>query len=74
MKHSLFLAASALALLLSSCAQCQSWTIELKDGRRLTAREEPEFQLKTGYYRFQNEAGNEGLVQAKEVLLIERQR
>jgi len=61
-----------LAVLLASCGS-ESWRITLKDGRSLTALAEPEFQRKTGYYRYENEAGRDALVQAREVLLIERQ-
>lgn len=63
----------ALFLLLASCSS-QSWKIQLKDGRQLTALAEPEFQSKTGYYRYRNEHDRDALVQAREVLLIERQR
>lgn len=63
----------ALTFLLASCGS-QSWTIQLKDGRKLSALEEPEFQAKTGYYRYRNEHDRDALVQAREVLLIERQR
>ena len=63
----------ALSLLLASCSS-QSWNIQLKDGRHLTALAEPEFQSKTGYYRYRNEHDRDALVQAREVLLIERQR
>jgi hypothetical protein len=68
-----FIPALALTLLLASCGS-QSWNIQLKDGRTLTALEEPEFQSKTGYYRYRNEHDRDALVQAREVLLIERQR
>lgn len=63
----------ALTFLLASCGS-QSWTIQLKDGHKLTALGEPEFQAKTGYYRYRNEHDRDALVQAREVLLIERQR
>ena len=59
--------------MLSACAS-ESWIIQLKDGRKLTALREPQFQTKTGYYRYQNQHDHEALVQAQEVLLIERQR
>lgn len=37
------------------------------------ASAEPEFQRKTGYYRYENDNGRDALVQAQEVLMIERQ-
>jgi hypothetical protein len=61
------------ALALVSCSN-QSWKIQLKDGRVLSALDEPQFQSKTGYYRYRNENDREAMVQAREVLLIERQR
>ena len=61
------------AVLLSACSS-ESWKITLKDGRVLSALAEPEFQRKTGYYRYENEGGKDALVKAQEVLLIERQR
>ena len=66
------LSALLLAVLLASCGS-ESWKITLKDGRSLTARAEPEFQRKTGYYRYETDNGKDALVQAQEVLLIERQ-
>ena len=62
-----------LAVLLVSCGS-ESWRITLKDGHTLTALAEPEFQRKPGYYRYENENGRDALVQAQEVLMIERQR
>lgn len=59
-------------LLLASCGS-ESWKITLKDGRTLMASAEPEFQRKTGYYRYENDNGRDALVQAQEVLMIERQ-
>lgn len=73
MRRRIALPCLSLLLLLASCAS-QSWVIQLKDGRKLTAQEEPQFQSKTGYYRYRNENGRDALVQAQEVLLIERQR
>jgi hypothetical protein len=63
-----------LVLTLSACSTQQSWVIQLKDGRKLTSLREPEFQRKTGYYRYRNQNDRDALVQAQEVLLIERQR
>lgn len=60
------------AIGLSACSS-QLWKISLHDGRQLIARQEPEYQSKTGYYRYVNERGKDALVQAREVLLIERQ-
>ena len=68
-----FLFCLLLQLTLTSCSS-QSWTIQLKDGRKLTALQEPEFQRKTGYYRYRNQHDQDALVQAQEVLLIERKR
>ncbi len=62
-----------IAVLLTSCGS-QSWKITLKDGRTFTALGEPELQRKTGYYRFQSEQGKDAMLQANEVLMIERTR
>jgi len=61
----------ALPLLLASCGS-QTWRIPLKDGRQFIALAEPELQTKTGYYRYSNESGRDALLQANEVLQIER--
>ncbi len=73
LRRLLIICIPGLLLTLSSCSN-QFWRIQLKDGRTLTAIDEPQFQSKTGYYRYRNENDREAMVQAREVLLIERQR
>lgn len=73
MRCRLSLLCLSLVFTLSSCAT-ENWVIQLKDGRKLTALHEPQFQRKTGYYRYRNQNDRDALVQAGEVLLIERQR
>jgi hypothetical protein len=67
------LPALLLAVLLTSCGS-QSWKITLKDGRTFTALNEPVLQRKTGYYRYEAENGRDAMLQAHEVLMIERTR
>lgn len=62
-----------LTLALASCGG-ELWTLELKDGRRLTATNTPQFQRKTGYYKYENQHGRDSMVQAEEVLLITKER
>ncbi|MFZ4594223.1 MAG: YgdI/YgdR family lipoprotein [Verrucomicrobiaceae bacterium] len=63
----------SLAVLLASCGS-ELWTLELKDGRRLTATSTPQYQRKTGYYKYENQLGRDSMVQAEEVLLITKER
>ncbi len=62
----------AAALLLSGCGSTL-WKIQLKDGHEYLSKSKPEFQAKTGYYRYRNLQGKDALLRADEVLLIEQQ-
>ena len=62
-----------LPVLLASCGG-ELWTIELKDGRRLLCTNTPQYQRKTGYYKYENQHGRDSMVQAEEVLLITKER
>ena len=64
---------SAFLVLLSfsSCAG-DHWRIRLKDGSEYAATSQPEYQSKTGYYRYRNGYGKDALLRAEEVLLVER--
>jgi hypothetical protein len=56
---------------LSSC-RSPYYKIQLRDGREITAHSSPEFQAKTGYYRYRNDRGKDALLLREEVLLIEQ--
>lgn len=74
MKASLFLLLSALStvLVLSGCSSGKNYRIQLKNGSEYSATSEPEYQSKTGYYRYRNHYGKDALLRAEEVLHIER--
>lgn len=55
--------------LLVSCASSPH-VIELRSGRELTALDEPEFQPKTGYFRYVDKDGRDAMVRADDVLHI----
>jgi len=71
-RSSLITIAAALQLL-SGCGTAALWKIQVKDGHEYLAKSKPQFQSKTGYYRFQNLQGKDSLLRADEVLLIEQQ-
>ncbi len=72
MKSSMTLMALlTLPLLLAGCSS-DKWRIQLKDGREYAATSQPEYQLKTGYYRYRNASGKDALLRAEEVLQVER--
>ena len=56
---------------LAGCSS-SSWRIQLKDGREYAASSEPQYQAKTGYYRYRNTHGKDALLRAEEVLMVER--
>ena len=68
-----------LALALVLLAGCQSpasrvsYKITLKDGREYHSSGRPDFQRKTGYYRYKNFQNRDALLRADEVLMIEEQ-
>ncbi len=61
------------ALLLAACGTSSPWKIQLKDGHEYLAKSKPEYQPKTGYYRYRNLQGKDALLRADEVLLVEQQ-
>lgn len=69
-----FFSALLTTLCLCSCGGGGSgnWRIQLKDGSEFTAISQPEYQRKTGYYRFRNANDKDALLRAEEVLHIER--
>jgi hypothetical protein len=62
----------SLLLILPAC-RGPHYKIQLRDGREIIAVSQPEFQTKTGYYRYVNIQGKDALVLREEVLLIEEQ-
>ncbi len=63
----------ALASLLASCQSTGSYKITLKDGRQYLCKGRPQFQGKTGYYRYRTFQDRDSLLRADEVLMIEEQ-
>lgn len=63
----------ALALPLASCQSTGNYKITLKDGRQYLCKGCPEFQAKTGYYRYKTFQDRLSLLRADEVLMIEEQ-
>lgn len=63
----------ALALSIASCQSTGSYKITLKDGRQYMCKGRPEFQGKTGYYRYRTFQDRDSLLRADEVLMIEEQ-
>ena len=72
-RRSSHLTIAAALLLLSGCGTTSLWKIQVKDGHEYLAKSKPQFQAKTGYYRFKNLQGKDSLLRAEEVLLIEQQ-
>ncbi|MES2734846.1 MAG: YgdI/YgdR family lipoprotein [Verrucomicrobiota bacterium] len=63
----------ALASLLANCQSTGSYKITLKDGRQYLCKGRPQFQGKTGYYRYRTFQDRDSLLRADEVLMIEEQ-
>lgn len=63
----------SLAVFLVSCQSMGSYKITLKDGRQYLCKGRPEFQGKTGYYRYRTFQDRDALLRADEVLMIEEQ-
>jgi hypothetical protein len=63
--------ACALAL---TCVACTTghYRLTLKDGREFMTANEPQINVKTGYFRFKNLQGKDALIRADEVLLIDK--
>lgn len=60
------------AVLLTSCGSNDTWRISLKDGRQFLCDGEPEYQEKTGYYRYRTFQDRDALIRADEVVQIEQ--
>lgn len=58
-----------LALILSSCGGIH-YKITLKDGREFMAASKPEFNKKTGYYKFRGLNDKDALIRADEILMM----
>ena len=63
----------SLTSLLASCQSTGSYKITLKDGRQYLCKGRPQFQGKTGYYRYRTFQDRDSLLRADEVLMIEEQ-
>ncbi|TDU64120.1 uncharacterized protein DUF903 [Prosthecobacter fusiformis] len=63
----------ALAFTLAGCESTGSYKITLKDGRQYLCKGRPEYQGKTGYYRYKTFQDRLSLLRADEVLMIEEQ-
>lgn len=61
------------ALALTQCGGGPAYKVTLSDGREILCKGQPEFKGKTGYYKYRNLDGRDGLVRADEVMLIEEQ-
>ncbi|SKA94203.1 protein of unknown function [Prosthecobacter debontii] len=69
-----FLSVILTATLLASCQSAGgSYKITLKDGRQYMCKGRPEYQSKTGYYRYRTFQDRDSLLRADEVLMIEEQ-
>lgn len=68
-----FLNLVMLACLLAACQAPISYKITLKDGREYLSNGQPQYQRKTGYYRYKTFQKRDALLRADEVLMIEEQ-
>lgn len=68
-----FLSVILVASLLAGCQSTSSYKITLKDGRQYLCKGRPEYQRKTGYYRYRTFQDRDSLLRADEVLMIEEQ-
>jgi predicted Rossmann fold nucleotide-binding protein DprA/Smf involved in DNA uptake len=75
MRLIILLSSLCLLVVLSGCQSGSriSYKITLKDGREFLSNGPPEFQRKTGYYRYKTFQDRDALLRADEVLLIEEQ-
>jgi hypothetical protein len=63
-------------LLLAACSSsgpAGNYKITLKDGREYLSSSRPQYQGKTGYYRYRTFQKRDALLRADEVLMIEEQ-
>lgn len=66
LRHS---ALCCLALILTTCGSTH-YKITLKDGREFMAASKPEFNKKTGYYKFRSLNEKDALIRADEILMM----
>ena len=62
-----------LSLLLAACQAPATYKITLKDGRQYLCQGPPQFQKKTGYYRYRTLQDRDAMLRADEILAIEEQ-
>lgn len=62
-----------LAMILASCQSSGNYKITLKDGRQYLCKGPPQYQGKTGYYRYRTFQDRLSMLRADEVLMIEEQ-
>jgi protein-tyrosine phosphatase len=60
-----------LLLMVSACSTNKKYIITLRDGRQFMSQDQPQFQDKTGYFRYKNPQNRSALLRADEVLSIE---
>lgn len=60
-------------LMLCHCQSGSQYVITLKDGREYVSNGIPQYQRKTGYYRYRTPEDRDALLRADEVLAIEEQ-
>ncbi len=60
-------------LLLCSCQAGPTYKITLKDGREYLCQGLPQFQKKTGYYRYRTLQDRDAMLRADEIFAIEEQ-
>ena len=65
-----FLCCAAGALVLAGCASSAQYRITLKDGREFMTASTPEFNTKTGYYKFRTHNDKDALIRADEILMM----
>lgn len=53
--------------LCTSCAVSEPYKVTLLDGRTFKTDSKPEFNNKTGYYKFRDLSGKDALVRADEI-------
>ena len=62
-----------LVMALPACSTGPTYKITLKDGREYLCQGAPEFQKKTGYYRYRTLQDRDAMLRADEVIAIEEQ-
>lgn len=57
-------------LLVSGCGS-SPYKITLRDGREYLTATRPEFNEKTGYYKFRNQGDRDALIRSDEILMMQ---